>query len=130
MGIVASRRKRRALNRQLSALATGYFTNRQIKEFRDALGPDPIARHTLFKVLNAEELSEHLQRCIVRECSHGDSEDELNFADFLNARVVLEQRYSEDALTYCRNILFKSHGQLDVDALVDIVQVRSRHLCL
>lgn len=124
MGIVASRRKRRALNRQLSALATGYFTDRQIREFRAALGTDPIKRETLFEYLSAEKLSERLQRSIVRECSHGESEDKLNFADFLNARVILEQRYSENALIHCRNVLLNPQGQLDMDALVDSVQVR------
>lgn len=129
MGIVASRRKRRALNRQLSALATGYFTDRQIKEFRDALGSDPIKRELLFEYLGEADLSERLQRSIVRECCHGDSEDTLNFADFLNARVILEQRYSEDALIHCRNVLLNPQGQFDMDALVDIVQVCPHLAC-
>eukprot|EP00892_Ulva_mutabilis_P001870 jgi/Ulvmu1/11684/UM008_0094.1 len=122
MGIVSSRRKRRALNRQLSALATGYFTNRQIHEFRNALGPDPINYKALFKFLDATALSDRLQRKIVRECSHGESEETLDFADFLNARVGLEQRYSADAIEFCKKILLTPSGQLDEPALADCVQ--------
>ena len=129
MGIVASRRKRRALNRQLSVLATGYFTKRQITEFRNALGPDPIHYTKLFKFLDATALGERLQRRIVRQCSHGDSDELLTFADFLNARVALEQRYGDEALVFCRNFLLSPSGQLDTEALADCVKVSSHGPC-